>query len=693
MYNTIKIGHDAKELVDNYLKETNIEQLQKTYTEKLEKYRIDTNNYFNKLGKNSTSEDFANLISHFREVSDLKQGIVQVVNGQLPILGTADGSKSPVIIRDCRLQYRLDDEVVSQKPGLIPESWMAVITGQAKGAVKLIEMYCSEDLQPAARGKVVDLLTQYKDQLLREHITEDQLKDITHQFTLALVDSYDIFISKDEFAIARDFANFDDNHEHLVTIASNISSNSSDQNISNNQYPVWGSLKVAPLSERTIREEYLPLQKLSKDEQLKQALRSRHRNEVSLEEELVLGPAFEKTPIWFQNLSNVTQDLIINNYDKIIDNKHFIPTQLRNVPGLRNAYLDIRGVTQNNELTDIYPEFHSGTLSQFASEPLSECFRLTTQNINRLAELAGGRGQSLSIEALNTEFDFTQGWFHNFVAAAMGEESRICDTLSEAHTFMPKEERVSDKVKLNITATNEAARYNKIAAMSSLAKKSVDASKSQEQVVYMCKSGKDRTGMVILNNFGTFLEDKDFNNDLAYKSLVNSNHVEFLAGHHGATRGIAGLKAAGVFAGLDSHPLSKYKDRFASHIAEENNIRGFSIIEKCRNYLSNGIEILKEMLKDFISNFQQESSRDSNKDLNNNEEPPKNINSMLMKELKQKLGENLVQGNLKEEPKELNSTKSHEVKGFSSKKSQKNQEKHGFRDPKLMEELQKKWRN
>lgn len=77
-----------------------------------------------------------------------------------------------------------------------------------------------------------------------------------------------------------------------------------------------------------------------------------------------------KKEAWYLDLSDLEQRLIERYVDKILDNQHYIPTQLRNLPGCRNAYKKSLLVEDPKMGSKTLAQYiHSGTL--WSSNPVS----------------------------------------------------------------------------------------------------------------------------------------------------------------------------------------------------------------------------------------------------------------------------------------------------------------------------------
>lgn len=91
-----------------------------------------------------------------------------------------------------------------------------------------------------------------------------------------------------------------------------------------------------------------------------------------------------KHEAWYLKLSDLEQKLIEKYVDKILDDKHYIPTQLRNLPGCRNAYKKSLLVEDPQMGSKTLAQYiHSGTL--WSSNPAS-CRKFAKESLEQLRQ-------------------------------------------------------------------------------------------------------------------------------------------------------------------------------------------------------------------------------------------------------------------------------------------------------------------
>ncbi|KJV56464.1 tyrosine phosphatase family protein [Orientia chuto str. Dubai] len=609
-------------LINEHFQKTDIDKLRKQYS--TDNHLLDklVTRLYSQLNANSNSKFFDSLIAISRQSAEAKQGIMHFRYKNQPILGSSKTSE--VIVRDCRLQSDSNLETIipiDKKPGEIPEHWLAVIANQARACCEFANMYLDQDSALHAKDSIVNLLKASKDRMMQKHIAEKELETISLKFneqSLKVLKKYNnsaIPVSKDNIALIRDYSNFNDDHEHVVTISSEIDTSA--------KYPVIASMIAAPLS-KNILQEYFQI-----------ANSKLEHNENIVDSTLKQ----QKAPLWFQKLSTLEQDLIIKQFEKITDNKHMLPTSLRNLPGLKNAYLEVRGISEDKQLLNSHLECRSGTLAQFSYSDKNEACRITNLNFKRAVELFDKH--KVNIECLNTEFSSKRGILHNCMAAVMTEERRICNLMHKGIKSVEDGKSKQQLANLNIIATNNAATNYKNQALDTIAARS-NTKKGNKISWITCKSGKDRTGIVAANNFITQLCNsiKQDNSKIAH-SVMMSNHSEFLAGHHGCSRGTAGLKASGVFAGLKGHILSPYKNRMTpSAIANTNYIHFNSTWRKIANSISNIKKAIISSIKTIANIAFPRKHKDDNLEIQKGQNYKNNLN--LYQDIQQQLDKKIV---------------------------------------------------
>jgi hypothetical protein len=281
-----------------------------------------------------------------------------------------------------------------------------------------------------------------------------------------------------------------------------------------------------------------------------------------------------------------------------------IPAQLKNLQGLKNAYVDIRGNSYKNVLSNTYAEFHIADIAQQATDQTSQI--LTNNNAEHLINIAGKNFQ-LNVLDSNNIFGIGQAAACKLTQKAINQTSNI-DTFIK-YQAVPLHGKLSfirlfatliaspllsvnALFKLSYKSFGYFLQYGKDKRLEKLARQSNSSHQqqiklfNQQQVsiqnpyvqVYLCQNGKDRTGVQTLINAITNsaanienLAYKDFSKDYIGQQIVNTGHVEALAGHYGATLGIAELKSRSVFDGVSMHSIKNFFDQLVDSQLSEHN--------------------------------------------------------------------------------------------------------------------------
>lgn len=382
------LSDSVRELLASYLQDKNIEKPQQRYSPATQ-FKADIERLNNisasllvQLQTNPAIEDLNKLIYTYREIADLKLGIIQFHNsGSLPVLGT--NNMLPVTIRDARLQSCMDKDAVTQKPGDISEHWLEVMCNRARGATIFIEMHTNKHLVAIAKQNLMKIFASYNHKLLGN--TESEFAHVVNQFN---EDLFDLLIkynhsnvtplSKDDLKLVCDYSQLDEEHKHVITITSDVS---------NDQTPICpmiASLIPAAISNDIMEKEYEAINQFCKSPE-SNLLRERHFRTLSSDEENSLNQAMQQCPLWFRRLQQLEQELIMRFVTKISSNKKSIPAELRNVPCLRNTGVEITGtITNNKDLALNKPIITTCPLIPTGLKDHDEEKRIATANLSLL---------------------------------------------------------------------------------------------------------------------------------------------------------------------------------------------------------------------------------------------------------------------------------------------------------------------
>ncbi|MBX9890390.1 MAG: hypothetical protein K2X94_03920 [Amoebophilaceae bacterium] len=299
---------------------------------------------------------------------------------------------------------------------------------------------------------------------------------------------------------------------------------------------------------------------------------------------------------WYKNLTDLERRLVDRYEKELTDNNHYIPTQIRNLPGCRNAYKkSIWAYDQEKRKVRLGRYGHTATLSAFKTHP-ADSDKICKQNWDQLCKHASTK-RALNFICLNhnqcsgpfglsaekkiveqTKKVVNDADANNFI----GLPINYAGTFSEA-VFTPQflnlykecrpilkdtdpkqsffEEKLLElkemadctpglsRIKYTISRENlyAEAGANYIACRSFLNSQHDDDGITE---VVSCKSGKDRTGFVSLLSDAKLIEaylranamgDKATEKAIK-KALAGSGHVQLLAALNGGMAGKFGLK-------------------------------------------------------------------------------------------------------------------------------------------------------
>lgn len=293
----------------------------------------------------------------------------------------------------------------------------------------------------------------------------------------------------------RDFGNFEDRHDHILTLTPQAKNNSM----------AWISIKVNPISE-DIRQEY---------------------QNIDIQ---------DKEPLWFKKLSLLEQALVKKYRDRILDGTYVIPTQLRFLPGLKNCYQDIK-IYNNQE----YLEMHSGTMAYNAGNEVSnEAIRLTKLNIAHAKKLVDGT--HLNLQVLNSNSILEK------------PDQNICTIMAKS---VDQKEIGYHQNGINLLASVfTKSGKGVIGTVTEISNRANELSQKENETLWtMCKSGKDRTFAMLVRNAAVIFGRKDniYNKEHAQQiaiAMAQSNHSDIMAAGAGATRGAVGLKLGAALTGI-----------------------------------------------------------------------------------------------------------------------------------------------
>ena len=470
-------------------------------------------------------DKYTKIMKQYDALVDHRCGITQYeIDGPTPLGRQQDESK--ITIRDARKGN-------DTKPEDVPESWMQAIVAQARGVSSLLDM---DKRGGAAHSRAQKAIAQtcgaYCKKLAVAGLSPKDRKKIVDQFSAEMVEAVrgeNLVINGAEVSKmktgdllkvigdARDFCNFGETQNNIVSISKAVDG----KNV------ILASMKLDPMSEK-MKKEY---QKINT----------------------------ETLPQWFEDMTPVQQALTKKHLPEIIDGQHAIPTQLRYLPGLKNAYLDVKGLANaEGKLSQVYTEAHSGTMVHGGGQARgAEVERVTGLTLDHAASLAGagagaGAGDGLVLSLLNSN------------SILNGVDRTICQVTAK----VSKDKR---GVSYNQNGVNLVA-SNPDKALKTIEDLSLNTTKTESGLLWtMCKSGKDRTFGIMTRNAATQFGMSDKSEAFA-KAIGDTGHAEAMAAGAGATRGAYGLKLKEMFIRMKDKLLCALKGRFSNEICQVNNM-------------------------------------------------------------------------------------------------------------------------
>lgn len=336
-----KISANSNEFYNNFEKDKKdlIHQVE-TYLKSQNDVDISVEDLEKKLQENLAKGDITNSIETIEKLRDAKLGIKQFT--------IEEEGKQKILIRDASgiADISLDSSNRGEK-----ESYMLQYLNLINAAQDIvdIELYLSI--------KKFDLETKLKEKANQfYHLinsSEVQTKEEQKQALEVGIEELSSFLEdnniKDAFKklnIAKDFQNFKHNHYNIATISSIRSE--SGQNV------------------RVVEME-AGMRKMSKEQKIE----------------------FDNLDIrpWYSKLSKIEKELVTQYKKKITSDNYTLPTQLRQIPGAKNAFEKMTAVVETNNkgpvVNVIHSCKHSGTTASLSYDKKYQ-LELTKQNARQL---------------------------------------------------------------------------------------------------------------------------------------------------------------------------------------------------------------------------------------------------------------------------------------------------------------------
>ncbi len=368
-------------------KDNTLEQAKKYLEEHKEKPQKDLSKGLSEelrsnIKKTITLENINEVIQSLEILKDAKTGIVTAVQAGDP----NNPEKSPVLIRDARN---------CSKPAVRDtESFEIQYLNAIRAAMDIAEHEGkSEELKGTLLAKATDFIERFNNENAKTSQKELQklVRKEIDDIALSL-NQYGIEGAHKKLNVAKEFQGFNDKHCNIVTISS----------------------VVANKKAHTVIEAEVGMKQLTAEQKAEYAVIQEHaefskaakkllaQNEIPEDE-----PPSRELPKWYNALSDLEKELCKKYVSQIMDGKHVMPTQLRQLSGMKNAFEKITAVQEPTtselttlKLTTIHTSYHAGTLASFSKD---EAAREAIVNGNALQAKAWiGEKKTLHCNTLNS---------------------------------------------------------------------------------------------------------------------------------------------------------------------------------------------------------------------------------------------------------------------------------------------------
>lgn len=288
------------------------------------------------LNPERETPDYSAAIKQLHELRDTKNGILWKENSH-------DG----VVVRDARAQ---DSSPVNGS-----EAFQIMALNYARASHVLLEEALKRgDIDVEEQKSAAEKITRQTYDIYSTLATSNHQEEDFKKHNAALLDSLaeglgvEHKVASKQLNVAKDYMNFEDRHVHSVTLST-----------------------VKHDGERyTICEAETMM--LGMTDSQKAEMENR------------------KDKSWYKEQSPAERSLTDRYAEQISDGKHTIPTQLRGIPGIRNAYTKTTAIAKEGEKLEVVHEgHHSGTVASQAKGGKEEQQRIADQNVEQLAEIIG----------------------------------------------------------------------------------------------------------------------------------------------------------------------------------------------------------------------------------------------------------------------------------------------------------------
>jgi hypothetical protein len=448
--------------------------------------------------------DFTNSLQILEQHRDAKTGIT------LYEAPSKNDNTTPILIRDARNAY--------QPPLRYTESFEMQYLNAIRAAIDIAKIEGKPELERILKQEAITFVNTFHSDNASLSQTEISKHCKEEIWKIAdLLEKNGIEDSVNKLNVAKDFQNLNDPHKNIVTIS---------------------HVKTDGMNNNTVIEAEVALKGLTT------AQKEQYENLDNQE--------------WYNALPEWQKKLTTTYAPTIIKGNHVKSTQLRQIPGMSNAFEKLTGIWDSNDLKILHSAKHAGTLASFskdhksrqditnenskqAQEWIGPQFRLHCVTFNSGPDLGTGTDRNIvkqTIEAMHTikgkitnaAFNFLRfsgkANVYDGVHAVIKEieqaanvdinkltkeeikelkvskevESIIEDTIL-LHNLVKKAD-VGLRFDLNNSNAEITVLQNKlakkIAALDENTAQGLDLNKlHKEEILNMCASGKDRTGLAM----------------------------------------------------------------------------------------------------------------------------------------------------------------------------------------------------
>jgi hypothetical protein len=297
--------------------------------ENLQSYRDDAVNFVSE-GK------LTEALQSLERLRDAKTGIVthEVIKDNVPI-----------VVRDARK--------AQNPPALETEAFEMQYLNAIRASIDIATIQDKPELTKDLKQKALDFIKNFSSNHRGE--SQKELAGLLKKETKILgklLEDRGIPDAYEKLNVAKDFQNFNDKHSNIVTISS----------INHNEQT------------HTVIEAEVAMKGLTTSQKEQYAA--------------ITDDTKPNKPSWYTALPKWEQGLCQKYASKIAAGEHVIPTQLRQIAGMKNAFEKITAIFEKGELEVLHTSKHAGTLASLAKDKDAKQ-DITNENAKQAQEWVG----------------------------------------------------------------------------------------------------------------------------------------------------------------------------------------------------------------------------------------------------------------------------------------------------------------